>query len=55
MVFSSSKTQLFLIYVLNVLHAFAYKPVVIVHGIWDEKSSLNFLADRIRFVSTWCL
>ncbi|EFX72411.1 hypothetical protein DAPPUDRAFT_308302 [Daphnia pulex] len=25
-----------------------YKPVVIVHGIWDKKTSLDFMADRIR-------
>jgi len=28
--------------------ASAYKPVVIVHGIWDVKTSLDFMADRIR-------
>lgn len=27
-----------------------YKPVVIVHGIWDKKTSLDFLANRIRQV-----
>lgn len=27
-----------------------YKPVVIVHGVWDKKTSLDFLADRIRQV-----
>jgi len=25
-----------------------YKPVVIVHGIWDARTSLDFMADRIR-------
>ena len=27
-----------------------YKPVVIVHGIWDKRTSLDFMADRIRQV-----
>ncbi len=27
-----------------------YKPVVIVHGILDKKTSLDFMADRIRQV-----
>jgi len=26
----------------------AYKPVVIIHGIWDKKTSLDILANRIR-------
>lgn len=28
----------------------SYKPVVIVHGIWDKNTSLDFLANRIRQV-----
>lgn len=28
----------------------AYKPVVIVHGIWDKRTSLDFMANRIREV-----
>lgn len=30
----------------------AYKPVLIVHGIWDKAISLDFMADRIRNVCT---
>lgn len=28
----------------------SYKPVLIVHGIWDKVTSLDFMADRIREV-----
>ena len=28
----------------------AYKPVLIIHGIWDKAISLDFMADRIRNV-----
>lgn len=28
----------------------AYRPVVVIHGIWDLKTSLDTMADRIREV-----
>ena len=34
----------------NLRNTSDYKPVVIVHGIWDKRTSLDFMADRIRQV-----
>ncbi|KAI9556144.1 hypothetical protein GHT06_018718 [Daphnia sinensis] len=42
----------FLVAIANAQKSFdrAYKPVVIVHGIWDKRTSLDFMANRIREV-----
>ncbi|XP_063859497.1 lysosomal thioesterase PPT2-A-like isoform X1 [Scylla paramamosain] len=31
-----------------ILTCMAYKPVIIIHGVWDLRFSLNFLAEQIR-------
>lgn len=51
---SKSATAIWILFYIFLKEASAedpkYKPVVIVHGIWDKKSSLDFMADRIRQV-----
>ncbi|XP_064079187.1 lysosomal thioesterase PPT2-A-like [Macrobrachium nipponense] len=45
---SMKRKRVLLLCVLMVYSCAAYKPVVIIHGVWDLRFSLNFLADMIR-------
>lgn len=45
---SMKRKRVLLLCVLMIYSCAAYKPVVIIHGVWDLRFSLNFLADMIR-------
>lgn len=40
---------------LLIVTCLAYRPVIIIHGVWDLRFSLNFLAEHIKQVSKFTL